>query len=107
MRRLARWTVNALTALSLLMCVLTIGAWAKVQLGEDVWVRVTGRSMLIHSATGYWVMADRGSYFDPSLKDNEYSGPSGLLQHERKGGFFQTTAKRFAGFELYRIGSPH
>src|SRR3954465_585214 len=46
MRRLARHALNALTALSLLLCVATVGMWGRSYLTEDQWQYVTRQGTL-------------------------------------------------------------
>jgi hypothetical protein len=66
MKRLGRWMLNAVTVLSLLLCVATVGLWVRSQSGADIWAGCAeaappGRAALVGSERGYLsIMIDGG-----------------------------------------------
>jgi hypothetical protein len=93
------------SALSLLLCVATLAGWARAQLGDSVWVRFVGHSLLVHGASGQEAALARGYFFEPAgVNDPTYEGPDGLLGPARKGHWFPRAIRRERVRVLLRHG---
>ena len=63
MRRVGRYIFNALTVLSLLLCVATVGLWVRSYIASDqIWLYLTGyaRSDADYDAHEYWGVSSKG-----------------------------------------------
>jgi hypothetical protein len=84
------------------LCLACLLGWAHAQLGDRVWLRFAGHSLILFGAYGDYVGAARGYFFnpEPAMNDGTYEGPSGLLRLLRAGRL-RTRDSRFAGLEFY------
>jgi hypothetical protein len=105
-RRPVRTLANAAAVASLVLCLALIVGWCRAQLGDRVWVRFAGHSLIFYGADGAYVGAARTYFFnpEPAVGDGAFEGPSGLLRLLRAGRL-GTTAASVAGVELYRDAS--
>lgn len=88
---------------SLLLCAAVTLKWALANLGDEVWIRFVGHSLLLHGASGSEAGRARGYFFEPPPQvsyDPTFVGPSGLLRLLRAGSL-RTTRASFAGVEFY------
>ena len=105
MTQRARPIFDALAALSALLCVALLGWWLLAQMGDAVWIRIAGGSLLVYGCDKGAVAPDRQRYFEAGGPYQAYAGPRGLLQDLRSG---QTrmAPRRFLGIEMYRNAYP-